>query len=47
MHPQEGIARPSLFVIDREGMVRWRYVGESTLDRPPIEAVLQQLGAIQ
>ncbi len=47
LHPQENIARPSLFVIDREGAIRWQYVGTSAPDRPPIEIVLQQLRAIQ
>ena len=29
LHPQEGIARPSVFVLDRDGVIRWRHVGMS------------------
>lgn len=47
LHPQEGIARPSLFILDRNGILRWNYVGMSASDRPPIDVVLEQLGAIQ
>ena len=47
LHPQEGIARPSLFILDREGVVRWRYVGMNAADRPPIATVLEQLQAIR
>ena len=47
LHPQEGIARPSLFILDRNGIVRWRYVGQNAADRPPIATVLEQLQAIR
>jgi peroxiredoxin len=47
LHPQEGIARPSLFIIDREGVVRWNYVGQSAADRPPIATILEELQTIQ
>ena len=29
------IARPAIFVIDREGVIRFAYVGEDFADRPP------------
>ena len=47
LHPQEGIARPAMFVVDREGIVRWQDVGMNAADRPPIGEVLEQLRAIQ
>ena len=47
LHPQEGIARPSLFVLDRDGVIRWQYVGTSAADRPALEDVLDQLRALQ
>ncbi len=47
LHPQEGIARPALFIIDRGGMVRWNYVGQSAADRPPIATILEELQALQ
>lgn len=34
------IARPSTFVLDAEGVVAWRYVGERASDRPKLEEVL-------
>ena len=43
LHPKEGIARPSLFVIDREGMIRWKYVGANAADRPTTAEVLAEL----
>ena len=47
MHPQEGIARPSVFVLDRDGVVRWQFVSMSAAERPPIADVLEQLRALQ
>ena len=47
LHPEEGIARPSVFVLDRDGMVRWKYVGMSAADRPAIVDVLAQLRALR
>ncbi len=37
---ENGIALPSTFVIDREGMIRWAYVGTSPADRPTPEEML-------
>lgn len=34
------IARPSTFVIDAEGVIRWRYVGEAPSDRPAVDSIL-------
>lgn len=47
LHPQEGIARPSLFVLDREGVVRWRHIGKNAADRPAMEDVLEELRDLQ
>ena len=47
LHPEEGIARPSLFVLDRDGVVRWQYVGINAADRPALEDILEQLRALQ
>ncbi len=40
------IAIPSTFIIDKEGIIRWKYVG-STGDRPDPETVIEQLKAIE
>ena len=47
LHPQEGIARPSVFVLDRDGVVRWQHVGMNAADRPAIADVLGQLHALR
>ena len=47
LHPQEGIAWSSLFVLDRDSVVRWQFVGTSAADRPPITNILEQLRALQ
>ena len=45
LHPTEGIARPSMFVVNKDGKITWKYVGSEASDRPPINTVLQQLAA--
>ena len=47
LHPQEGISRPAVFVIDREGTIRWQFVGMSASERASIDTVLAELKAIQ
>ncbi len=47
LHPEEGIARPSLFVLDRNGVVCWQYVGMNAADRPATGEVLEHLRALQ
>jgi peroxiredoxin len=47
LHPTEGIARPSMFVVNKEGKIVWRYVGADATDRPPIATVLQQLASVK
>lgn len=43
LHPQEGIARPSLFLVNKEGKIVWKHVGMDAADRPSITEILQQL----
>jgi len=45
LHPTEGIARPSMFVVNKEGKITWKYVGTEASDRAPIDTVLQQLSS--
>ncbi len=47
LHPQEGIARPSMFIVNKEGKIAWNYIGMSAEDRPAIEVVLQQLQGVK
>jgi len=37
------IARPATFVVGRDGIIRYLYVGSSQLDRAPVEDVLNAL----
>jgi len=43
LHPQEGISRPAMFIVNKQGKIVWKYVGTEASDRPPIDAVLKQL----
>jgi peroxiredoxin len=47
LHPQEQIARPSMFLVDKQGKIVWSYVGQDASDRPPIDFVLQQIAALK
>ena len=40
------LAKPATYIIDRQGRVRFAYVGESVADRPSVDAVLQQLSLL-
>ena len=47
LHPTEGIARPSMFLVNKEGKIVWKYVGMEASDRPPMDTVLQQIAAVK
>lgn len=40
------IARPATFIIDREGIIRWRNLAENVRLRPRPEQILQELARI-
>jgi len=40
------LAKPSTFILDKAGRVRFAYVGTSTADRPSVKSMLAQLDAI-
>lgn len=40
------LAKPSTYIIDREGRVRFAYVGESIADRPTVDSILKQLAKL-
>jgi peroxiredoxin Q/BCP len=37
-----GIAKPSTFIIDKDGRIRYLYVGKDGGDRPPDETILEE-----
>lgn len=41
-----GIAHPSVFILDREGRIRFLHVGKDPSDRPSDEALLAELKKI-
>ena len=41
------LATPSTFLVDQEGTIRWKYVGNSISHRPPIGELLRQLELIE
>ena len=47
LHPQEGIARPSAFIVDREGTIKWQFVGMAASERAPMGIIMNELRALQ
>ena len=43
----DGLATPSTFVVDRDGVIRWKYVGRSIGDRPSTSTILNELAKIE
>ncbi len=43
LHPDEGIARPAVFVIDQKGFVRFRHIGKNAGDRPTNARIINAL----
>jgi peroxiredoxin len=41
-----GIAHPSIFIIDKTGRIRFLHVGKDAQDRPPDEAILEEVKKI-
>jgi len=39
----EWVNAPSVFVVDRDGVLRWSYVGRELTDRPSVDRVLEEL----
>ncbi len=42
----DGLATPSMFLVDRKGIIRWKYVGRSIGDRADFPEVLAQLAQL-
>ena len=40
------LATPSVFIVDREGVIRWKFVGRSKSDRPDTSELLDQLSKV-
>jgi len=42
-----GIAHPSIFILDKEGRIRYMHVGKDPQDRPPDETILIEIRKIK
>ena len=42
----DGLATPATFIIDKQGVIRWKRVGSRVGDRPPASKVLEELGKL-
>ncbi len=45
MHRKHDYAHPSVFIVDREGVVRWTYIGRDYKDRPANDLIVSALSA--
>ncbi len=43
---ENDIAKPATFVLDADGVIRWKYVGGSPTDRPGLGTILAELCAL-
>jgi peroxiredoxin len=45
LNPNEngGIAHPSIFIVDKSGVIRYLYVGKNPQDRPPDETLIEEI----
>lgn len=41
------ISKPATFIIDKSGVIRWKYIGNDKADRPSPQEVLEQLRALE
>ena len=39
----DGIAHPSVFIVDKEGRIRYMYVGKDPGDRPEDQAIIDEI----
>ena len=42
----DGLAAPSMFIIDADGVIRWKYIGEAAGDRPTLAVIKEQLSGL-
>ena len=43
----DGVAAPATFIIDKDGVIRWKQIGRNIGDRADAEEVIAELRAIQ
>ena len=45
LNEADNIAKPATFVLDRDDVIRWKYVGQSPPDRPQLDVLLAEAEA--
>ena len=43
----DGFATPSTFVVNKEGVITWKYVANRIGDRPPVSTIVAQLTSLE
>ena len=43
----DGFATPSTFIVDKEGVITWKYVARHIGDRPPVSDIVAQLASLE
>lgn len=43
----DGVAAPSTFIIGKDGVIRWKYVGRSTDDRSDTSEIISELRSLE
>ena len=39
----DGVAAPSVFIINEAGQIVWSYIGQNAIDRPTVDVILENL----
>ena len=42
----DGLAAPAIFIIDKQGLLRWQHVSQGATDRPTPELILRELDTL-
>ena len=42
----DDLAAPSMFIMDTEGVIRWKHIGEAAGDRPSLATIREQLAGL-
>ena len=42
----DGLSAPSMFIIDSDGVIRWKYIGTAAGDRPTLATIKEQLAGL-
>ncbi len=43
----DGVATPAVFLLDKDGSIRWEYIGRSKSDRPSNSEIIRRLRELE